>query len=63
MQNKQILTSLKKGESLTPLDMLYRFGCFRASARIYDLKRQGHNIKTKLVEKSGRRVAEYSLQD
>jgi hypothetical protein len=62
-QEKAILEALKKGEKLTPLEMLKRWGCLRASARIYDLKNDGYDIRTEIVKtRSGKRVAEYSLK-
>lgn len=62
-QEKAILEALKKGEKLTPLEMLKRWGCLRASGRIYDLRNQGYDIHTEIVKtRSGKRVAEYSLK-
>jgi hypothetical protein len=49
-QNKQIRAYLESGKKLTPIDALYQFGCFRLGARIYDLKRQGVNIETEMIE-------------
>ena len=44
-QNQQILKYLKKNrKGITPMDALRLCGCFRLSARIFDLKEQGHNI-------------------
>ena len=43
-QNKAIRKYLESGRKITPLDALYRFNCFRLSARIYDLRRQGMRI-------------------
>jgi len=61
-QCKMILRALRRGEKLTPLDMLARFGVYRASGRIFDLRREGHPIKTVIVKvPSGKRVAQYSL--
>jgi hypothetical protein len=34
-QNAAILATLKRGERLTSLEALDRFGCFRLPARIY----------------------------
>ena len=45
-QNKQILAHLRSGRSLNPLQALEHFGCFRLSARIYDLKKSGIEIET-----------------
>lgn len=44
-QNQKILKYLrthKKG--ITPMDALKLCGCFRLSARIHDLKEEGHDI-------------------
>jgi len=60
-QDTAILNYLKKGKKLTPLDALHRFGCFRLSARVYDLRGRGHNIVSKTIQVSGKRVSEYSL--
>ena len=48
-QNEAILEHLKTNGSITPIDALMLFGCFRLGARIYDLREQGHEIETKRV--------------
>ena len=48
-QDKLIINYLKSGESLTPLDALKMFNCFRLGARIFDLKKNGHDIITKIT--------------
>ena len=60
-QNDLVLSALKAGERLTPMDALQRFGCFRLGARCYDLRRQGHNIITDMVHKDGKHFASYRL--
>ena len=45
-QTEQILAHLKAGNSLTPIDALNLFGCFRLSARIKDLRDSGYEIDT-----------------
>ena len=61
-QEQQILSALKKGRRITPLDALSEFNCFRLGGRIYDLKQQGWNIKTDMVQSSsGKRFARYRL--
>ena len=60
-QDTAILNYLKKGKKLTPLQAVWRFNCLRLSARVYDLRRRGHNIVSKTIQVSGKRVAEYSL--
>ena len=51
---------------ITPLQALNKFGCLRLSGRIYDLKDQGYNIMTNMVEVKTAdgdvsRVAQYRL--
>jgi hypothetical protein len=60
-QRDQILAHLRDGNSLTPLEALRRFGCFRLGARIWDLKQDGHDIRTELVDVNGKRVAKYRM--
>jgi hypothetical protein len=60
-QANRILAALKRGDKLTPLDALRRFGCFRLSGRICDLKADGHKIRSKLVQRGDARVAEYRM--
>jgi hypothetical protein len=59
-QNKAIKTHLKKGNSITAMQALNQFGCFRLAARIKDLKDEGMNIQ-KIMMKSteGKRIAIY----
>ena len=60
-QNQQILEYLKSGKSLTPLIALEKFGCFRLSARIFNLREEGNAIITKNITRKGKTFAEYSL--
>ena len=46
---------LLSGGSITPLEALRDFGCYRLASRISDLKKEGLNIK-KTMEKSDSRV-------
>jgi hypothetical protein len=61
-QNQEIYEYLQTGKSLTPLEALERFGCFRLGARIYDLKQADVKIATDIVEKNGKRFASYRLE-
>ena len=49
-QKTKILEHLKKGKSITPLDALSLFGCFRLAARISEIRdiglQEGFTIKT-----------------
>jgi len=64
-QNKSIKAHLQKGKSLTALDALYMFGCFRLGARIHDLKAQGLKFKSELIEITSagkkKKVSKYSI--
>lgn len=64
-QNIRIRKYLESGKSLTPLDALYQFGCWALSSRISDLRKQGVNIKSELIEitSEGKKkmVARYKL--
>lgn len=61
-QEKQIRDYLLTGKSLTPLEALNLFGCFRLSARIFDLIGHGVPIESKLIEVNGKRVAQYKIR-
>lgn len=62
-QNQKILKHLQKGKKITPLQALRMFGCLRLSGRIYDLKKQGHKIKTDIIAVNKKHVGQYSLSD
>lgn len=62
-QCEQILSHLQQGHSITPIEALDKFGCFRLGGRIKDLRNQGHDIYTEMITTpSGKRVAQYSLK-
>jgi hypothetical protein len=52
-----------EGHSLTPLEALNLFGCFRLGARIADIKGEGYLIRTDRVKdpRTGKYYASYSL--
>lgn len=60
-QNQQIKKALNRGEKVTPITALKRFGCFRLSARISNLRDEGMKIKTKFKTVKGKTFAEYSI--
>lgn len=62
-QSERILTDLKLGRTITALEALDRYGCFRLASRINDLKNDGHNIQKRDKRlPSGKVVAEYWLE-
>ena len=63
-QNKRLLSLLRvrKSKGVTPLEALDEIGSLRLGARIFELRRQGHDIVTERVPISNRRyVARYVL--
>jgi len=50
-----------KQDGITPLEALQMFGCFRLSAIIYNLKKQGYKIKTEIVKIETKHFANYKL--
>ena len=62
-QKVQIHNYLMSGKSLTGMDALTLFGCFRLAARIADLEREGVRI-AHIPEKlfNGKRVTRYKLE-
>lgn len=60
-QTDHILRHLKSLGNITPVEALRDYGCFRLGARIYDLRRAGHEIETELVAYHGKRFASYLM--
>jgi|HubBroStandDraft_4_1064222.scaffolds.fasta_scaffold81941_5 hypothetical protein len=65
--NGQILELLKRGESITPIDALQMFGCFRLGARIFDLRHGKYDgVKYDIEEisekRDGKRYARYRMR-
>nr|WP_321523312.1 helix-turn-helix domain-containing protein [uncultured Macellibacteroides sp.] len=61
-QTQLIHEHLENGGTLTPLEALNLFGCFRLSGRIHDLRSSGIDVKTEIVQIGGKNVAKYSLE-
>lgn len=49
-QTERLLAWFATGRSITPLEALDAFGCFRLGARVYDLRKAGHLIERELIE-------------
>jgi hypothetical protein len=61
-QLARIRRALEAGERITPMDALRRWGCFRLGARVYDLRCEGFDILTSMVDRGdGTQFAEYRL--
>ena len=61
-QCDMIIAWLQKGYSITQLDALNMFGCFRLASRVHDLRERGYNIiACRITTPTGKRVCEYVL--
>ena len=60
-QNALIKGWLLNGYSITPMEALNMFGCFRLSARIANLREEGLAVVTDMVTINDKRVARYYL--
>ena len=61
-QAQSALVYMQKYGSITALDALNDFGCFRLAARISDLRADGYNITSKRFRTpGGATIARYSL--
>lgn len=61
-----VLEYLREHKTITPLEALNAFGCYRLGARIFDLRRDGHTITTTMVYQADyygnpMRYAKYTL--
>lgn len=61
MNTKRLKKHILAGKSITPMQALEKFGIFRLSARILDLRQEGYDIATEIVHKNGKRFAKYQL--
>lgn len=60
-QAADILHHMRR-EPINPMQALMNYGCFRLAARIRDLRDDGHEIHTEVVDMGNdKRVAVYTL--
>jgi hypothetical protein len=60
-QKEELLKALQRGEELTTLDALTRYGVMALSQRMTELQRAGYPVKSEMIDlPSGKRVAQYS---
>ena len=57
----QIQKDLMSGKSITPLQALNKYGCFRLAAAIHKLRKEGMAIETEYVTKNSKTFAKYFL--
>ena len=65
-QNEMVLAVLKSGKAISPWKALRDLGCFRLGARIWELRRAGHRISSRWIERRNRfgvmvRLREYFI--
>ena len=61
-QSAKVLYHLQNYGSLTAIEALELFACFRLAARINDLNEEVNNIQTEMKrQKNGKKIAVYSL--
>lgn len=61
-QSTWILTQLRNGRKLSAYEALQEVGCFRLAARINDLRKAGHNVKTLKAHSGSKHFAVYYLE-
>jgi len=53
-QTQRILEYLNEYKQITPLEAMRDLGIYRLASRIFDLKEQGYNIHTEMVDVKNR---------
>lgn len=62
-QKDKILAHLRAGRVLNPLQALKLFNCWRLSARVFELRIAGWDVRTRrLTTRSGKIVALYHMR-
>ena len=60
-QTEQIKQYLDQGHTLTAIEALEKFHCFRLASRIYDLKQEGYKVnKIMITGDNKKRYAQYA---
>ena len=60
-QYENVKKYLEQGNKITPIEALNKFGSFRLSAIIFNLRQNGYPIITHNVTVNGKTFAEYEL--
>lgn len=60
-QSQQLLHALKRGDVISPMEALKRWGIFRLAARVCDLRDAGVPVKSQWQSRGGKRWKIYSL--
>ena len=59
-QRDRIRADLEAGKTITPIDALEKYGCYRLAARITELRKEGMQINT-YQDPQNNMYAQYSL--
>ena len=62
-QNQKILNHLKEHKKITSYEAFEKYRITRLSARIHDLREQGHNITSDMIYGKGYKYAVYRLEE
>jgi hypothetical protein len=59
-QTEAIKAHLEEGNTITAIEALNKFGCFRLASRIHDLKTEGYVVdKIMVTGENNKRYAQY----
>ena len=61
-QLQNIEQHLVEGKTITPIEALNLYGCFRLAARISDLRNDNMKITTTRITKNGSTFASYKME-
>ncbi len=60
-QAESILRHLRRRGTITPIEALQHYGCFRLAARVHDLRKRGIDVKVRQKKGTDATYAEYYL--
>lgn len=60
-QENAVLEHLKQQKSITPIEALQQYGCFRLASIIHKLKKKGYEIQTEIIKQDEKNFAKYKL--
>jgi hypothetical protein len=60
-QIKNITKHLESGKSITAIQALKLYGCFRLAARIHDIRAKGIDVISKTIRVGDADIAKYSV--
>jgi hypothetical protein len=61
-QGDAILKHMRLLGAINPVQAMRGYGCNRLAARICDLRREGHQIETRMIQQGAIKYAEYRLK-